>query len=302
MRGAFLRRGRKTLLVALLIGLTAAFGLFLSLGLLAPQEKSISKPIQRSKRLLPLEEKRFVIIVPSYNNSAFVEKNLRSIFTQHYGNFRLIYIDDDSSDTTYTRAKGLIEELKGQKSVTLIRNPTNEGSLANLHRVIHTCEDNEIVVIVDGDDFLAHEGVLTFLNEVYEDKEVWMTYGNYLDYPSFERQEPVLCGQFSEAAGPLRQQPWIFGHLHTFYASLFKQIRFSDLLYRGRCFAMAGDLAFIYPLLEMAGAHVRYVPEVLYLYNRANPLSDHRMNFPFQDECAEVIRGKEPYAPLSALP
>ncbi len=41
---------------------------------------------------------------------------------------------------------------------------------------------------------------------------------------------------------------------------------------------MAGDVALIIPLLEMAGEHVRYIDEVLYLYNRINPISDHKKN------------------------
>ena len=47
------------------------------------------------------EHKPFVVIVPSYNNSEWVERNLRSIFEQKYDNFRVIYIDDASTDGTW---------------------------------------------------------------------------------------------------------------------------------------------------------------------------------------------------------
>ncbi len=67
-------------------------------------------------------EKPFVIIVPSYNNSRFVEKNLQSIFTQRYENYRVIYIDDNSSDQTYGQAKALTEQWEQTKRITLIHN------------------------------------------------------------------------------------------------------------------------------------------------------------------------------------
>ena len=45
----------------------------------------------------------------------------------------------------------------------------------------------------------------------------------------------------------------------------------------GRYFATAWDLAFMLPMLEMAGPeHIRIVEEMVYVYNNSNPISDHR--------------------------
>lgn len=124
----------------------------------------------KQKQIAPAihEEKPFVIIVPSYNNSAFVEKNLRSIFSQSYKNYRVIYIDDHSADDTYLKAKNLIADLQQTHRTELIRNEQNLGALANLYNAIFRCHDYEIVVLVDGDDFLAHEHVLSTLNQAYQ--------------------------------------------------------------------------------------------------------------------------------------
>ncbi len=56
------------------------------------------------------------------------------------------------------------------------------------------------------------------------------------------------------------------------------------------------------PMLEMAGTHARYLPDILYFYNRTNPLNDHKVNFAFQQECAQAIRDRKPYQRLSTLP
>jgi len=37
---------------------------------------------------------------------------------------------------------------------------------------------------------------------------------------------------------------------------------------------MAGDLAYMWPIVEMAGNHSRFISEVLYVYNVVTPLND----------------------------
>lgn len=263
----------------------------------------LKEPKQKIKALIAYEEKPFVLIIPSYNNSAFVEKNLRSVFTQNYKNYRVIYIDDHSSDDTYSKAKKLIHNLDQEKRTTLIHNAQNQGALSNLYNAIHSCADHEIVILIDGDDFLAHENVLSILNEAYQDPNVWMSYGNFLDYPSY-KQFPVCCKPLPESVikkNSYRKYEWVTTHLRTFYASLFKKVALNDLVYRGRFYPMGWDLAFMLPLLEMSGTHTKFINEVLYLYNRNNPISDHRVNFEFQQECANSVRSKKTYENLPAL-
>ncbi len=249
-------------------------------------------------------EKPFAIVVPSYNNSAYCKKNISSVLDQNYTNYRVIYIDDCSTDDTFAKVDALISESPLAPRFILQRNTSNQGALANLYRAVHCCRDDEIVLILDGDDFLAHENVLKTLNKVYADPEVWMTYGNYLDYPSF-KQEPLICKELPQkviASGAFRSAEWSASHLRTFYASLFKKIRLSDLLYEGKFFPMAADLASTYPLLEMAGTHSRFIKDILYLYNRSNPLNDHKKNGSLQRACADCIKKLPHYSPLSGLP
>lgn len=285
-----------------------SFGILLFMGVAAFFAKGYILSHSTEKHAAPAypvtENKAFVIIVPSYNNAKYVEKNLRSIFSQKYDNFRVIYIDDYSRDETLEMAKELLSELDQRKTSSLIHNPMNMGACANIYNGVHSCHDHEIAVIVDGDDFLAHENVLNRLNEVYADPNVWATYGNYLDYPSF-KQDPQLCKPFPNKVvknREFRSSNWVGGHLHTFYASLIKEIEISDLFYRGGFYRMHADLAFMIPILEMAGPHIAFVDETLYLLNRANPISNDKLNIAFQAECASHIRTRKEYQALSQLP
>lgn len=283
--------------LSLTVALCALFGTWKGYSTFKAHKKS------SKQKSLPLVEKPFALIIPSYNNAAYCEKNLRSVFEQKYKNWRVIYIDDCSTDETFTKVKDLVEKCQETARVTLIRNPKNRGSLANYYHAIHTCKDEEIVLALDGDDFLAHDEVLTKLNRVYANENVWMTYGNYLDYPTY-KQSVVSCKKIANSVirkNSYRKEPWIALHLRTFYAGLFKKIRLEDLLYNGKFYPMTGDLAMMYPLFEMAGNHSQFIPDVLYLYNRTNPLNDHKVNFALQQACEGAIRKALPYTPLTTL-
>lgn len=266
--------------------------------------KPDSKSSYVKQKPLPVsDQKPFVIVIPSYNNSCYVEKNLRSVFEQNYRNFRVIYIDDCSTDDTYEKVRAYVAQHKLDARVTLIHNDKNQGALSNYYRAIHTCKNYEIVVSLDGDDFLAHDNVLVKLNQLYSTNDVWMTYGNYLDYPTYKRKV-VTCKKIPDSVirhNNFRKYQWVSSHLRSFYAGLFKQIKLEDLLYKGRFFPMGGDLAMMFPLLEMAGKHALFIHDILYLYNRTNPLNDHKTNFALQQECAEFIRKQRAYARLKEL-
>ena len=218
-------------------------------------------------------EKPFVIVIPSYNNARYVDRNLQSVFAQEYTNYRVVYIDDASSDGTHEKALAY--------PVTLIRNAENQKALANLYQVIHGLRDEEIVVLLDGDDWLFHTKVLQTLNRYYQDSKVWLTYGQYITYPQGEKgisREPLTRWRTRSEGWFGKETDWCFSHLRTFYAGLFKKIKRSDLEYQGEFFSSAWDLAMLFPMVEMAGDHAVYVPDILYVYNQETTLSDGKVH------------------------
>ncbi len=251
---------------------------------------------------LKREEKPFVVIIPSYNNVKWYKKNIQSVLDQKYSNYRVIYIDDSSKDGTYEAVNQYLKENDIDNRVTLIHNEKNNGALSNLYSSIHSCKDNEIIVTLDGDDWLAHEFVLKRLNDYYYDKNVWLTYGQYLDYPSLEWGMCLPINGHIEKKYGIRKHPWVTSHLRTFYAGLFKKIKIEDFFYKNKFMDMSWDYAFMIPMLEMADKHRVFVKDVLYIYNRLNPISDDKKNIQLQIESASYVRNKKPYLPLASFP
>ncbi len=245
-------------------------------------------------------EKFFVIVVPSYNNEQWVERNLTSILTQDYLSFHVVYIDDCSSDTTFERVTETIKRHNAQDKVTLISNSTRRGAMANFYNAIHACPDEVIIVNVDGDDWLADSNVLKYLNRVYADSDVWMTFGQFL----FDRHNTIgFCKPFSDdiiRANRFRQSPGKLpiSHLRTYYAWIFKQIKLKDVLYEGDFYPMTCDKAIMAPIIEMCGRRHKCIEKVLYIYNEFNPINDHQVDKSLQHFLCDYILARAPYQPL----
>jgi len=257
----------------------------------------------RHQPLVLQEEKPFVVVIPSYKNATFCIRNLDSVFDQKYSNYRVIYIDDCSPDNTYELVKEHVQRRGQQERVILIKNVERAGAMLNLYRAIHSCRKEEIVVTLDGDDYLAHEYVLQRLNLAYADPHIWLTYGQYLDYPSFSLgcNRPIDLDEVKKVG--FRKATWRTSHLRTFYAWLFQKIRVEDFFYEGKFLEMGWDLSMMMPMMEMAWeGHYRFIPDILYLYNNLNPLSDSKVNLALQEASANHIRTLPPYAPLLNAP
>ncbi len=245
----------------------------------------------------------FVVIVPSYNNERYVYRNLDSIVHQKLDfPFEVIYINDCSTDRTGEFVDIYIKKNELASSITVIHNEKRVGSLANLHRVIHQCSDHKVIVVVDGDDWFSQDKVLKRLASEYQDSNVWMTYGQYIYYPEGEIGVCAPIPHYVTESNSFRKYDWVTSHLKTFYAALFKCIRLDDLKYKGAFFPMANDVAMMLPMLEMASCgHIRFIPDVLYVYNHSNPLSNHNIDRSKQVQLAGVTVARKPYEPLDQL-
>ncbi|HJZ23120.1 MAG TPA: glycosyltransferase family A protein, partial [Candidatus Babeliales bacterium] len=209
------------------------------------------------------------------------------------------YVDDCSPDGTGKLVEDYVKKNHLENKITLIKNQTREGNpLINHYRAINTCKNNEIVVILDGDDALAHDGVLSYLNSIYANFNIWLTYGQFKNYTNGAIGFCAPMPDFVVKDNTFRYYRDIPSHLRTFYVWLFKAIKHEDLLYNGKFFPMTGDMAAMIPMIEMARDHFKFIPDVLYIYNDVNPLNEHKVSKMLQRQCDLAIRGRKRYEPL----
>lgn len=255
----------------------------------------------------PLPEKHISVVVTSYNNIKHYKENLKSIYTQDYHNYDVYYIDDCSPDDTGQAVEAYLKELHLEEKIHLTRNSIRHGKMKNLYNLIHSLPDRTIIVQVDGDDALAHSHVLKRINEIYSLQDIWLTYGQCKSLDSNKvHSAPVPREVITE--GSFRKHHWVYTHLHTFYAWLFKSIRLADLLtdktpnFQGCFHPAVDDVAFMTPMVEMARHHFKWISEILYIFNEENPISHWRRMHHLCILGTRELLQKDPYPALTDIP
>lgn len=245
-------------------------------------------------------EKELAVVIPTYNNSRWCIKNISSILAQKYENYHVYIIDDNSTDDTFQKLHDYLEQHPLNYKVTVCRNETRRGAMANWYNTISELDDHIIVLNVDGDDWLADDKVFKRINIAYADKRVWMTYGQFKVWPDeyngfCKRHAPKVILEQN-----YRFSDWLSSHLRTYYAWLFKKIDVQDFKYEDAFLPTTCDRAIMYPLLEMcAGHYYCFEKNVLYIYNAQNPLADIRKNCALQQKMCGYIMSRKSYAPLA---
>lgn len=270
------------------------FFLFFILISACSKQKKIYKPANTIKN------KKFVIVIPSYNNQNWYKYNLDSVYSQKYKDFRVIYIDDNSNDLTYDLVKKYIKKNKKEWCTTLIHNNANLGALANHYKAILLSDPNEIIVSLDGDDWFANDGVLEYLNNIYQDPNIWITYGQFQNWPT---KKIGWCKPIPKEiieTNSFRKFGFCMAQPRTYYAWLAKRIKKEDLYDTNNNFyKVAGDVALMFPMMEMAGNRFKFISDILCIRNVNNTLNDFKINKEIQNMITKKIRKKEKYKRLS---
>ena len=246
--------------------------------------------------------KHFVIVIPSYNNAQWYERNVQSVLAQNYPHFDVLYTDDCSRDGTGDLVEEYLKENDIYNKVTLIKNNERKGALYNLYRMINRCDDESIIVTLDGDDWFPDHNVLTRLNDVYADETIWLTYGQFKLYPSGTMGWASKMPDYIIESNSFRSFQHLPTHLRTFYAWLFKRIKLEDLLYIGKFYPMTWDMVMMFPMIEMAGERHKFISDVMYIYNDNNSISDHNVSRQLQAHLAQVVKKKKRYIRLDSKP
>lgn len=247
-------------------------------------------------------EKFMVVIVPSYNNKEWYAINLASIFSQKYTNYHVIYIDDNSTDGTGDLVAEYIKNKKLEDKITLIRNSERCYAAENRHRAIHSCPDYAIIVNIDGDDWWLRDDMLSVINKAYEDKNVWLTYGQFVNWPTNVLGYGRAIPEEIIRDRSFRSYRWVIGQSRTFYAWLYKQIKQEDLMVDGHFFTTSTDIAIMCPLMEMVGDKFRFIDGVYYIRNVATDLNLFKVAHEKQKENGAIIRGCKKYDQIKKLP
>lgn len=243
---------------------------------------------------------KYKIIIPSYNSEKWIKKTLDSVVCQSYKNYDVTIIDDCSTDANQ---RDIIESYCLKFSTNsnkwkFIFNKDRKYSLYNIVNGIYSssCKDEDVIIILDGDDWFYNNDVLNKVNNCYIKNDIYMTYGQYIYYPNNQQGH---CSEVCREIIDSKQQrniDWVFSHLKTFKFKLFKNIKREDFLdTNGKFMKRTGDLAIMYPIAEMAGHKIKFISDILYVYNIETLLNDFKIDSKEQCRLTVLIKNKNKY-------
>ena len=243
------------------------------------------------------EKTHFKIIIPMYQCQKWAERCLKSVLCQTYHNWQMVICVEPCSDRTYSIVSKILDQNADKRWVLIHNDVQKHVPLNHVLGIKESKPNNEdVIVCLDGDDRFFGTDVLSHLNSVYEDENVWITWGSYVSEQCMNKVG--LASRPSTNENIYGPREWRYSHLKTFRYFLFKGIKEEDLKHSAtrKHYIVAGDMALMFPMVEMAGEeHSRYIDKVLYIYNNKNPLNDEKTYNTLCKQCNPEIRSKLHY-------
>lgn len=258
---------------------------------------------KRLQTFHPVQEQQdFVVIILGENGSNYCERQLKSIFEQTHNSYHVVYLDHSFSNQNGEKVKQICKDMNKEDKLTLVSHKTQKNKMEAIYGAIQKLKPHQIVVYLEGDDWLAHENVFDHLNAAYAHPDVWLTYSRTIHHPDYQKIEgQPYSDQFLKNKKFREKGGLPFDSLVTFPVAYFKEIRLQDLLFNGKFLEGKIAHAFLYPLMEMGPEHLLFIDEVMLVKNSERSFEDHKERLYQLREIESHLSSLKTYSNLSFL-
>lgn len=215
---------------------------------------------------------RFLIICTGYNCEKYVKYAIDSIKAQTYTNYKVVLVDDGSTDKT---GELIVNLTPKNKEWTPFHFKDNRGTyyareFAIEHGGFGSFFDYDVIVMMDMDDQLLPHSLARAAGEYYKGK--WMTYGNYVDARGKLCAVDIRYPDIIHEQRSYRKDTFRCTHLRTFRKELYEAIPKWELTKSE--INSYPDAEILFSMMEMCGKdRIGMIAEPTYVYNNANPIS-----------------------------
>lgn len=246
-----------------------------------------------------MSSKRFCVIAPTYNAEKTARQAILSLAAQSYQNWKLIVIDDVSTDDTRRTILELSHALgfyrygsDDTNRVQVVFNKEKKWEIENTLLGLSMCSDDDIIVRLDMDDYLINNTIFEQLNIIYnanpDVEAIWTDHRWFSDAGGITNTN--ISAPLPNDADPY-VYPWVTSHMKTWRKYVSNGV--SDANYRGvdgQYFKRIGDQAFYLPVLKLA-KNKGHLAVAAYAYRcDQSPQTFQTDDAKFQKEEAEFLR------------
>lgn len=241
------------------------------------------------------KENRFVFVCPMFNAANTITQLLNSMFGQSYYNWKLILIDDCSTQEHREECARVITLFKmlrktDCKRIKVVWNDHKKWETENvLYGIKNFTNDDDIVCRIDADDYLCDLDALWILNQYYNQTQsdvIWTMH-------RWGLSDGNISNKMNNDVDPY-EHPWVTSHLKTFKRHLLNDVSIDNFKNQDGDFVKrCGDQAIYLPVLYKTNKRL-FVPRVLYHYTIKNndPSIYHTDDAIFQKNEADFIRNR----------
>jgi len=224
------------------------------------------------------------VFTTMYNNGHLLPRCIESIQKQNEL-FKCHIIDDCSTDDSFEQSKLLI---KKDDRFTITQNKSKLYQVGCYDYLIKEIDDQDIVVAVDSDDYLIDSDCFSLVLEQYYKGNV-ITHGSYLNFSGKPAGQLASYLDISQ----LRSLKGVPSHLRTWKAWLWKKMPNEALRCpAGHYWTCAGDLAFMYSMIELSNGRVGFIKKPIYCYDDTQLNCNHYLRPEIQKENERIIRSR----------
>jgi glycosyltransferase involved in cell wall biosynthesis len=190
----------------------------------------------------------FVVIIPAFNCANKIRQTILSVFAQSYSNWRMIIVDDVSTDHTGDICNHIAGELGISDKISVVTRTEKFGETRNTYDICSKLSKDDIIIRLDGGDWITDIDCFHILDDVYSRTNaaaVWTAH-------RWAYTAHNISGPLDSSVSPYKQ-PWKSSHLKTFRRSSFDGINKANFLDdEGNWIMIACDQAIFLPMLEKA--------------------------------------------------
>jgi len=238
----------------------------------------------RKKYISYNHQRNVVVVSPVRNAQDYIRNHCLSVWTQDYTNWQHYITDDNSNDDT---TKIIQEELAKQPQeiqdrVTVTLNDHRKGAANNQVDVFNIAADDDIIMLLDGDDWLVNNPTIFHMYNNLYSKGHDFTYGSMQsladDIPLIAQDYPPDVIQDKTYRSCKFNWGIPYTHLRTVSGKLARKFDTSVVKDSSGEFMKSGaDNPMFYKMIEDS-TNPKAIKEIIVNYNDINPLNDYKVN------------------------
>ena len=253
---------------------------------------TINNKIDVSNKFSIIPTKKIIIFIPyCIHFKKYINECLDSVLKQCYINYEIIIIND--GDKFFS--------IENKDYIKIINSPMNSnlGPAYSKYLFFKYMNDNkdkysndDIIIILDGDDYLIGKDVFNKLNSVYGDNNILMTCGNFGN--TLLPNELIVgkdCINFINDKNRRKNliiKGFKYPHLRTFKFNLIHRLNYSDLFNKieNKYIQNATDVLIFINLLDLCEPENVYIIKDIIYYYRQYDKNCHNIinNYSFEEK------------------